>query len=270
MHVARGFRIAGSEGLHQRANLRGKEIRCHADQAHGSNGQERQRERIIAAEDGKRFRQPRAEVADPLNAAACFLDRDNIPAADRESLNCFRSNIYPAAPGNIVEHERLRGGLRDRPKMPEQTFLARLVVIGSYDEHSIDAHFLRRLGRQDGGRGRVRSSPREDLAAPFCDLKSAPNYLLFLFMRKRGRFSRRAHGDKTGDSGGDLLLDQPFKSRQIEFALMEGRDQRGVGSFKHWNDFGPRIYTDETRIEYDGRPAATSMLIRVNLWRQIR
>ncbi len=71
----------------------------------------------------------------------------------------------------------------DRPKMPEQTFLARLVVIGRHDQHAIDAHFFRGLSRLDRGARGIRSSPGQHLAAAFRHFKGDANHLFAFVLR---------------------------------------------------------------------------------------
>ena len=117
------------------------------------------------------------------NRARNSLTRSTLPLASliatmfraihREPLDGFRSNIHAAAAGNIVKHDRRGRRLRDRLEMPEQTFLARLVVVRRDDQHSIDAHLFRRARRRDRrppwnsipsppapGNGPSRSQPR--------------------------------------------------------------------------------------------------------------
>ena len=128
-----------------------------------------QRQRVVAAQDGEAFRQPANEFAHPVDAPARFLDRDDVRTMLRQPDDCIRSDVDSAAAGNVVEHELERGRLGDRGEMAEESFLARLVVIGRDEERAVHADFLRFLRVQRSRRGsswsRCRRSPGSDSRA---------------------------------------------------------------------------------------------------------
>src|SRR5947208_14708145 len=115
--------------MNQRTNFCGKSIRGYADNPPRSDRHEPQRQRIVAAQYRKRLRQPCPQLADALDAPARFLNRDNILALPGETHDCIGSDIHAAPARNIVKHDWQRRRLGDGLEMPEQTFLAWLVVI---------------------------------------------------------------------------------------------------------------------------------------------
>src|SRR5438270_10595601 len=117
--------------------------------------------------------------------------------------------------------------------MPEQTFLARLVVIRRYEQHSIDAHFFRGASCRDRSARGIRTGPRQDLATAFRHFNGEANDLLAFVVGQRRRFAGRAHRHEARNSIRDLVVDQLRKRRQIDFAVLKRRDECGIGSSKH-------------------------------------
>src|SRR5437764_5797538 len=117
--------------------------------------------------------------------------------------------------------------------MPEQTFLARLVVIRRHEQHSIDAHFFRGASRRNCGTSRVGAGPRQDLATAFRHFNGQANDLFALVLRQRRRFAGRPHRHEPRESIRELAFDQLRERRQIDFAVLKRRDERSIGSSKH-------------------------------------
>ena len=87
VHFARRFHIARAKRLDQRADFRRKKIRSDADHSDRADRHERQGQRIVAAQDGKRLRQtPRKSLTRstlPLASLIETMFRHSPPAATR-------------------------------------------------------------------------------------------------------------------------------------------------------------------------------------------
>ena len=121
----------------------------------------------------------------------------------------------------------------DRVEMPEQAFLARLVVIRRNDQSAIEAQLFRGdCGRDCLARG-IRTRSRQHLTAAARDLQGQADDLFPLIVRKRRALARGADGDDAGDAGRDLPLDQFLESGSVDCAVTEGRDESRVGTAEH-------------------------------------
>ena len=207
MPLPRGNDVAAAARLHQRTHFRRQKIRHHTHHADRARRHEGQRQSIIAAQNRKRLRHPRRQIAHPLHAAARFLDRNDVAAVQRESLDDGRTNIHATAAGNVIEHDRQLGRLRDRLEMPEEAFLARLVVIWSDDECAIHAHLLR--GHRGGDRFArgIRTGARQHLATAVRNRHCQANHLLALVVRQRRALAGCPDRDEAGNASRDLAFD---------------------------------------------------------------
>src|SRR2546430_12374983 len=106
------------------------------------NRHERQRERVVAAQNSKRFGQTPAQIANALHAAARFFDGHNVAAFFRQTHHCFGHDIHATASGNIVEHYRQGCDGGDALEMAEESLLTWAVGIGRDGASSMDADFL--------------------------------------------------------------------------------------------------------------------------------
>ena len=123
--------------------------------------------------------------------------------------------------------------LRDRAKMPEESFLARLVIIRRHNEGAIHAQLL---GRDRGGdrfaRG-IRTGAGQHLAATAGDLDREPDDLLALIVRQGRAFAGRADGDDAGNARRDLALDQFLEGRGVNLTVAKWRNQGRESAAKH-------------------------------------
>src|SRR5438309_8766060 len=105
--------------------------------------------------------------------------------------------------------------------MPEESFLAWLVVIGRDDKHSIDPHFFGGARGGDGSIGGIGTSPSEDLAMSLRDFAGDANHLFAFGRGKRRRFAGRADGNHAAYAVRDLILNQRFERGDIDLTVAE-------------------------------------------------
>ncbi len=87
-------------------------VRCDADHPLGAQGHERQRQRVVAAQDLEPRPEHGAQLADAVGTAAGFLDADDGFAFLGQSFDGIHPDFYPAPAGNAVEHNRQAGVAR--------------------------------------------------------------------------------------------------------------------------------------------------------------
>ena len=116
-----------------------------ADHPDRADREKRQGQRIVAAQDSESIRRAADQLAHPVDASARFLDRDDIGIFFRQPNDRVGADVDAASPGNVIEHELERGCFGNGSEMAEESFLARLVVIGRDEKGAIDSDFLRFL-----------------------------------------------------------------------------------------------------------------------------
>ena len=141
--LARFLALPSRERLDELSDFGGKEIGRDADHPDRTDREKRQGQRIIAAQDGETIRQ---------RGATSSLTRSTLPLASlietifgqssASLTTVFGGDINATAPWDVVEHELERGCLGDGGEMAEESFLARLVVVGRDEERAIRADFL--------------------------------------------------------------------------------------------------------------------------------
>src|ERR1700739_1462362 len=104
MQILRRLEVARFASAHECAELAWKQIRSDADHSNRANRHERQRQTVVAAQNRKLFRQFPSQLSYAVNAAARFLDRNDVATPFRQPKNSLRANIDPTSPGNVVKH----------------------------------------------------------------------------------------------------------------------------------------------------------------------
>ena len=166
MQLERHTGLAHREGLHQVGDFLGNDVARHAHDPVRTDGHERQRERIVTAEDGELFAEGSAQLAHAIRVAAGFLDAHHRRARAGQALHRLDGDLDAAAARDAVEHERqIRGG-GDGFEMLEQPFLRGLVVVGRDLERAVRARLPGHLREIDGLGGRVAAGAREHLDFP--------------------------------------------------------------------------------------------------------
>ena len=118
-------------------------------------------------------------------------------------------------------------------EMAEETFLARLVVIGRDDQRAIHAQLLGRDRGGDGFARGVRAGAGETWQRPFAISTASRMTCSCSSCDKRRAFARRADGDDAGDRRRRSALDQLLERGGIDLAVTKWRDERRVGAAKH-------------------------------------
>ena len=111
--------------------------------------------------------------------------------------------------------------------MPEQSLLARLVVIRRHDQRAVRAHLFWPFSCSTRVARRVRTGAREDLAAPADETyRNSITRSVFAATQRR-RLPGRSDGNHSGDADRDLAFDQFLERCKIDFAASKRRYQRG-------------------------------------------
>ena len=136
----------------------------HGNHAAAADRHQRQRQRIVAAQDLEVRRHAAADLAHLRHVAGRFLDADDV--GDRgEPGQRSRLDVAAGAARHVVDDDRQRGPRGNRPVVLEQAFLRRLVVVGRHRQQPLDAE---RLGcvRELGDLGACRSRRRRRAPGP--------------------------------------------------------------------------------------------------------
>ena len=132
------------------ADLAGCDIGSHADHADRADGDEGERERVVAGDDFESVGDDLAELADALDRATGFFDRDDVRATLGEAGHDVHADVDAAAAGNAVENDRKFGGFCDGAEVAVKALGRGLVVVGGDDEGAVRAGFFGVLGEGDG------------------------------------------------------------------------------------------------------------------------
>ena len=211
-------------------DLGGDEVRGDADHADRTDREERQGERVVAGEDFEFRREGGAELVHALDAAAGFLDGDDVFEIACEADGRLDGDLDAATAGDAVKNERDFDRLRDGGEVAVEALGAGLVVVGGHEQGGVGTGFFGGLGEVDRLGGGVRAGSGDDLATAGGGFDRDLDDAQVLVVIECRRLAGGSDGDDSRDAAGDLLLDEGLEGGDVELAVAKGRDERGVGS----------------------------------------
>ena len=167
VHLQCGLLISLKIAVHHLAQLFGKQIARHADDALGADGHERQRQGIVTAQDGKVLRQGGSQLAHAIGITAGFLDAHDVGAIGCQTRHRGHRDLHITSTGYAIEHDRQIGGLGNLTKMRVKAILRRLVVIRTHLQRAVGPGVLGGFGEIHRFFSGVGSRAGNHLAAPF-------------------------------------------------------------------------------------------------------
>ena len=154
-------KIAGERGLNKAGHFRGNFVGRDGDQAVATEGNERERQRVVARENEEIFGHEIEDGAHLGNVPGGFLEADDVFNL-REAEDGGRIDIYAGAALNTVEDDGQIDGGSDGFEVLEEAFLRGLVVVGSDGEDAVGAELLQFIRESDDFGGVVATGAGED------------------------------------------------------------------------------------------------------------
>ncbi len=205
---AGGLVVVLEGGVDEIAHLAGDDIGGDADDAHGSDGHEGEREGVVAAEGGEGIRAGGDELIDAFDAAAGFLHGDDVRAGGGETGGGVDADFDAAAAGDAVEDDAAGGGVGDGFEVLEEAFLGRFVVVGADLEDGFAAGGFSGFGEFDGFVGAVAAGAADDGAAAVGESGGEGDDVLVFLVGEGGGFTGGADWDDAGDAVVELEVDE--------------------------------------------------------------
>src|ERR1700719_1053555 len=237
VQASRFGKIAGKSGLYKAGHFRGYFVGGDGDQAAATEGNKRQRQRVVAGEDEKIFGNEVEDGAHLGDIAGGFLDAHDIRDL-REAEDGGRLDVDAGAALNAVEDDGQVDGGGDGFEVLEEAFLRGLIVVGSDGEDAVGAEILEFDGERDDFSGVIAAGAREDGHFALGDFEGELDDAEMLGVRERGAFSGGAAGDEEVDACVELAGDERAEGLLVERAVSaKWRYECGAGSGKHGCSF---------------------------------
>lgn len=141
----------------------GDDVGGDGDEADGTAGHEGESEGIVAGKDFAGIGEGLSELVDAVDGAASLLDGKNVGAVVGKASGGFGCDGDAGTPGHRVEHDGKLGRIGDGLVVLVESFLRRLVVVGTDLEACGGTHFFGLLGEVDGFGGGVGSGAGDNL-----------------------------------------------------------------------------------------------------------
>ena len=217
--------VAGERKADHVAHLLRDDVRGDGDHAFRADRGHRERERIVAGEDGE-VGQPILDGAHPLDRARGLLDRDDVGML-REAHDDVERYLAPGAAWHVVEDDG-KPEVGDRHEVAVEPLWVRLVVVRRHLEACVRAASrYRGLCERHGlGRG-VGARAGDDLALPRGKLDRLLDDLVVFLVRESRRLSARADGADALDAGLCLALNQRTQRPIVNRAVARERRYKG-------------------------------------------
>ena len=139
MDGAGRFVFATQCQTHHATEFVGQCIADNADNAHGSQGNQRESDAIVTTDYVKVLRFVLNDVIHLGDVTAGFLYGHDVFKVASQTQCCLCCHVHPGTAGYIVKHNGKRTGLCQRAVMLIKSLLRRFVIIGAYAQYAIDA-----------------------------------------------------------------------------------------------------------------------------------
>ncbi len=141
MHCRRILDPAGPEVFCHLLYLRTCQMRGNADYAHTANGENRQGQAVVAGVNRKPLRHGTADIRHLIQVSAGLLDSRNTGNL-RQSRQSLGKKVDPCSPGDVVDHARQINAFGNGLKVLIHSLLRRFVVIGHYEQKTVNSGLL--------------------------------------------------------------------------------------------------------------------------------
>jgi len=128
----------------------GEKVGSNTDDPFGTDRHEGKREAVVAAKDGDVFAHRLLELVDAVDRTAGFFNITDMRVLGPEAFDDRHADFDSATTRYGIKDDRLVGRLSERGEVAEETFLARLVIVWSHDEHTVGTGFVGKTGLLDG------------------------------------------------------------------------------------------------------------------------
>ena len=139
MDGAGRFVFATQCQTHHATEFVGQCIADNADNAHSSQGNQRESDAIVTTDYVKVLRFVFDDVIHLGDVTTGFLYGHDVFKVASQAQSCLCCHVHACTAGHIVKHNGKRTGLCQRAVMLIEPLLRRFVIIGAYAQYAIDA-----------------------------------------------------------------------------------------------------------------------------------
>ena len=218
--------VALHRAVHQFAEQGRIGIAHHRDDSLGTQGNQFEGDAVIAAQHVESFGSVVDDVFNLGDVARCFLDGNHLLAVAGYAQGGFGKQVHAGAARHVVEHHGHGAGFGYGLEVLVETFLRRLVIIRSDNQHTLDSVEVKVL-EEIHHLGRVVATSSQQQRKPACvHALHCVDYSQLVVVVQTGCFGCRAeHAEEVGAIF-DLVYNQFLQRIEVDAAVcMEGSDK---------------------------------------------